>query len=759
MAITSDSIVLYVPIPVPFTVVPVIPRKVLDCICWTTRQVCSVLTSIATARSYLHINPANEYNMARITIDNAENNKADEPNPPSWPPSVKVFYPNMTASEIMKSCQETQDPVSTVNNITSHTSAHHFVNQRWALLFAPGTYRGVDVEIGYYVQLAGLGQAADDVRFVDCEKGPHVPSLNQNVPDLIPWGTGLDTFWRCAENFYSNTTTTTGGGMNWVVSQAAPLRRVHVATDLNLCYGGAFVSGGVLANARIDGQMNLGGQQQWLSRNVDYLGKNLPIGGAWSTVHVGCTGAVPDSDAGSSKRPAVSVEPVPLVRVEKPYIVLLKDGRYQLRVPQPTFGKAAVGSDLTGRHDQVRDFSRVKVARADIDSTETLQMALDEGKDLALSPGIYTLQTSLKIRHANQVLLGLGLATLVAPKDGSPCIRVLPNRPGVRVAGIMLQASKQEIEANFPDTRDCPDGVASLLEWGYPDADDRGQTENPGVLTDVFARVGGPDLDRTVSTDVMIRIHSSNVVGDNLWLWRADHLKLADGEKANYPSVSKLYFQTMKDQCKCANGLIVNGDHVTIYGLAVEHTEEHQVIWNGNHGRVSFYQSELPYDVTQFSFGEKDYTGFVIHESVDHHEGIGLGIYSNFRDWRVRVQTAARHPNKAGVRLSHLFTVRLDNYGTIESVVNGKGTAATGKGKPYRVDDSSGGASSRMNLLTFSALVVICVVGLIVAATIIRQGRNRILYALASVQNRESEDTGTWVSEIELDEEHARSIT
>eukprot|EP00957_Ditylum_brightwellii_P148298 11290921-Ditylum_brightwellii.AAC.1 len=91
----------------------------------------------------------------------------------------------------------------------------------------------------------------------------------------------------------------------------------------------------------------------------------------------------------------------------------------------------------------------------------------------------------------------------------------------------MLEASKQDVQQNYSDERDCPDGIASLLEWGNPNInDDRGSSTNPGVLTDIFARVGGSNPDRTVSTDVIMRIHSSNVVGDNLWLWRADHVNL-----------------------------------------------------------------------------------------------------------------------------------------------------------------------------------------------------------------------------------------
>ena len=49
------------------------------------------------------------------------------------------------------------------------------------------------------------------------------------------------------------------------------------------------------------------------------------------------------------------------------------------------------------------------------------------------------------------------------------------------------------------------------------------------------------------------------------------------------------------------NGLVVDGDDVTTYGLAVEHTLEDLTVWNGEGGQVFFYQSELPYDVDQVS--------------------------------------------------------------------------------------------------------------------------------------------------------------
>lgn len=123
-----------------------------------------------------------------------------------------------------------------------------------------------------------------------------------------------------------------------------------------------------------------------------------------------------------------------------------------------------------------------------------------------------------------------------------------------------------------------------LLQWGTGGY--AGNAASPGMLQDVFVRVGGPDgtSSSPVGVKTMIHIASGNVIGDNLWLWRADHA--ADGPVTDKDNV-------------CLNGLVVDGDDVTMYGLAVEHTLADLTVWAGERGRTFFYQSELPYEVTQ----------------------------------------------------------------------------------------------------------------------------------------------------------------
>lgn len=76
------------------------------------------------------------------------------------------------------------------------------------------------------------------------------------------------------------------------------------------------------------------------------------------------------------------------------------------------------------------------------------------------------------------------------------------------------------------------------------------------------------------------RAAGRHVLLDNTWAWRADH-----GNGVGW---------TVNP---ADTGVVVNGDHVTAYGLFVEHYQKYEVIWNGNDGNVVFFQNELPYDV------------------------------------------------------------------------------------------------------------------------------------------------------------------
>ena len=344
------------------------------------------------------------------------------------------------------------------------------------------------------------------------------------------------------------------------MSQAAPLRNIHITKELKFGDGPAYSSGGYVANAEVDGITNFVANQQWFSRAVHFGGGAQ--GGAWSTCYSGCTGTVPEDSANTYwwdqngikqlSFHRATVEETPEVRVEKPFIAMEKingEDHYQLIVPSSTTDEDGVkGPKIDGKYsdNEIRCFSQVKVGMpnlpkgtdkdgknnayidhndesyntltpADEELTNELQAALDAGKDLVLCPGLFFLTKPLIVKHPNQVILGLGLATLIAPQDGSPCIRVEKKLPGVRIAGMTLEGSLQT--GNYNSGLQNTDGIRSLIDVGEPGVEDAGDPSNPILLADIFTRVGGSNLERkNVETDAMVRIHSGNVVGKNICL-------------------------------------------------------------------------------------------------------------------------------------------------------------------------------------------------------------------------------------------------
>ena len=99
---------------------------------------------------------------ATTMADNDKKTTLMEPNPPHWPDSVKLIHPNFTAPEIQEVTREAQDPYDAVHN--TYTSDRHFTSERFAILFYPGVYdQSVDIEVGYYTQVLGLGRTPQEV--------------------------------------------------------------------------------------------------------------------------------------------------------------------------------------------------------------------------------------------------------------------------------------------------------------------------------------------------------------------------------------------------------------------------------------------------------------------------------------------------------------------------------------------------------------------------------------------------------------------
>ena len=176
------------------------------------------------------------------------------PGQPDFGPNVMIFDPGLPTSEIQ----------AKVDAIANQQVSNQFGSQRYALLFKPGTYgtatNPLNFQVGYYTAVAGLGLSPNDVVI-----NGSIYVRNQCVGGSC---TALNNFWRSLSNLTINVTTPNFGcysGEFWAVSQAAPMRRVHVngfATLMDFCTGPSFASGGFIADSQFSGSTVVNGSQQ-----------------------------------------------------------------------------------------------------------------------------------------------------------------------------------------------------------------------------------------------------------------------------------------------------------------------------------------------------------------------------------------------------------------------------------------------------------------------------------------------------------------
>ncbi|KAL7623623.1 hypothetical protein AAE478_005175 [Parahypoxylon ruwenzoriense] len=554
----------------------------------------------------------------------ADNSSISAANQTIFGPNVYVFDPRMPATDI-------QAKATTIFN---QMEANEFGSERYALLFKPGTYN-VLFDVGFYTQVAGLGRSPDDV-VVD--GGANVPAY------WMPNRNATCNFWRAFENFSINASAATNNTTTIAVSQAAPLRRMHIRSSNGLWLfqvdpgtgAGGWASGGFMADSVVDGQILPGSQQQWLSRNNKY---GSWANAVWNMVFVGDSNA--PSQANFPVSPYTTVDRTPVIR-EKPYLCITNRGQYEVFVPSlqaNARGPSWTDAPTPGKAIPIDQFY---IAHPSTANVAGMNAALDSGRHIVFTPGIYKLDDTLRVSRAGTIILGLGMSSLV-PTSGRPAVSVA-DVDGVTLAGLIIDAS----EIRSP----------SLIEVGPPSSS-ANHAADPTFLYDLTVRTAG----RTIN-DVGIIINSHNVVGDQLWLWRADH-----GQGAAW------------DANPTRNGVVVNGDNVTIYGLFNEHHREYQTFWKGNGGRVYFYQSEIPYDPpNQKSWMSKDgaangFASYKVADAVTSHEAWGLGIYSYFRDSPTKLENAIEVPKVEGVKLHHLTTVWLNGVpgSEITHIVNGTG--------------------------------------------------------------------------------------
>ena len=563
---------------------------------------------------------------------------ADASSPPNFGPNTFVFDPGMPQSQIQ----------ATVDSIASQQVNNEFGTQRYALLFKPGTYgsaeKPLNFQVGYYTTVAGLGQSPNDV-VINGSAFVRNRCLGPN--NCI----ALVNFWRSLSNLTINVTTPDFGcyfGEFWPVSQAAPMRRVHVHGYMSLmdyCSGPSFASGGFIADSQFDGGITNGSQQQWLTRNSTMKAGSWS-NAVWNQVFSGVVGAPTQS----FPNPTYTTLATSPVTREAPYMYLDSTGSYNVFVPSTqhnTSGTSWASGQTPGRSVPIDQF----FVASPSDSGATINARLHRGQNLILTPGVYNLEQPIEVTRPDTLVLGMGMATLI-PQHGAPAMDVHSNN-GVLISGVIFDAGAQ--------------GTQALLQVGSGhEANPQANASDPSGLYDVFFRVGGAQAGKV---ETALVVNSDNVTLDDIWAWRADH-GTGVGWTVNTADT----------------GVIVNGDNVTAYGLFVEHFQKFNVIWNGNGGTDIFFQNEMPYDVpSQAAWSEAPgvdgYAAFKVGSTVTSFHGYGMGSYSFFNQG---LDIFADHAFEVPVSLPagslhDLLTIFLSKagFGGIRHVVNDSGDSST----------------------------------------------------------------------------------
>jgi hypothetical protein len=564
-------------------------------------------------------------------------------------PDVYLFRPSMPPSHIQ----------AVVDAIAGRQAGNQFGSQRYALLFAPGTYGSpadpLFLQVGYYTSVAGLGASPGDVVINGA-----VDSFNQCSSGTSDC-TALDNFWRSLSNLRINFPAPPRGApcrraaQFWAASQASPVRRVEFDGPTSLmdyCSKPSYASGGFIADSAFSGGTVLSGsQQQFLVRNSTLDGWS---NGLWNQVFSGDAGAPAQNFGAGGQYTTLAASPV---TEEEPFLRMGSGGTYSVFVPAVQHGSAGPSWARGPTPGTAVGIQRFFIA-APGDPASVINAALARGQDLLLTPGVYDLRQTIEVTRPDTVVLGLGFPTLV-PAHGIVAMAVA-SVPGVKLSGMIFAAGAVRSPV--------------LLQVGRQPGLGPADPGDPTLVQDVFFRIGGAAPGRATTSLV---VDSSQVILDDIWAWRADH------------GAGVGWNQNVGD-----TGVVVNGDHVTAYGLFVEHYQKDEVIWNGKDGTDIFFQNELPYDPPSqaaWMAGPRTdgYPAFFITRQAAGFHGYGMGSYSYFdRGVPVHASDAFATGHPPGIELRDLVTVFLSTAGSggIDHVVDGTGGSSTAANPDTAVD-------------------------------------------------------------------------
>lgn len=552
-----------------------------------------------------------------------------------------------------------------------------------------GDFNGLSViRCGYNTAIGGLGETPYDVEI-----------NNVWCPAALSAANATCNFWSAIENLtvskdredldgheqYLRDTEGCGWEENinnvlpdfletkflWSVSQAAPARRLVVERPAQFDWKYGWASGGYFSDTIFQDEAGSYSQQQYYYRNCDFQGTDYTsvYGVNWNQVIQGCKGVKKDENTDNSGKTfgegkrlksdlgytnwhsrgcTAVLDKSDSVR-EKPFMYFdKKSDQYKVFVPR-------VRKDSTGVSYTPTDMGKGYSLSLDsfyiakpTDTAKQINDKLGQGYNLIFQPGIYYLEEALDIYYENTIVLGLGLATLTAtdkntesifkvcgkkidPKTGEDLGNV--DVGGVQIAGLLMDAGKH---------------TDTMVEIGYEGAN-VDHSNNPCALHDITIRVGGTG--RVGTTDSAVVVNSNNTVIDQTWIWRADH-----GDHTGW------------SENLAKNGIVVNGDDVTCYGLFVEHFQEYDILWRGENGRTYFLQNEKCYDPqdqkTWMSHnGTKEgYAAYKVTNNVKKHYAVGLGIYDVFINTNgasIHLDSAIEVPDTPGVLIENACIVEI----------------------------------------------------------------------------------------------------
>jgi len=596
------------------------------------------------------------------------------------------------------------ESVSTINAALSAQSTS--ANQEF--FFLPGTYGSasatpatattsntIDAQVASGSVVAGLGASPCDV-VINGNLGIYNDSLAIRPSQLenltinpIESGDPADT-------------------MTWSTSQEATWRRVNLTGNLleaalpyttGLCLNacapfpgsgingsGAVENGFEVADSNItgdvidtNGQNTAGASGQ--DGNSDPYIQGSNIGGAQGfgsdTMFAGDTGSVPATNFGPAvgTKPAgsnVSVKNLPAVR-ESPF-VYYKNGQFFVFDPSVQFDRRGYDWSLNnaGRSLPLSDFY---LADASTDTATTINAALSNGKDVLLEPGAYSVSAPLSVSKANEVIFGLGEATVTA-ETNTPTIVVNNDAPGTILAGFQANG------LGFNAITNTGPYAAEQIEIGTrPNA--TGWRFDPTSLSDVS----------TVSNSTTDELINQNYVLQNQAEIQSNNNSGSGYTTVNWPAESSSDY-----------GIVVNGNNVTLEGIWLEHFKMTEATWNGNGGQVIFLENELPLTIpysaegVQPSFWKENssfdgYPSLAVSPSVTSFTLTGMQSWSRFGSGcDCLVTSLITAPVKRNISINDIFSGQILGSASLSG-----GSTAVGPGFPDFSGSTLGGVLNLIN--------------------------------------------------------------